>query len=1166
MVCVRTALRAVLALGFFAALPLHAFAPVATTSSTQSVHPRPSLQANADALDVTPSLILDARGDSLLATRVSAFKRRVGGTWDVRWDTRGDRPNVVQGSGVPVIAGKGNALQAAQFGASSPAQIGLDAVANAARAFVDAQNDLLQLDGIDLRLDRERSVPYGKERAFWSIEFAQYRNDVRVDGAFVYVRIAQGNVVQFGAERVAPVTIDTQPALTREQAFYLAWHELDFPADARIAQTIEAGELGLYPSAPAGEASATEFTGARGFGYAHVLAWRFVFRVEGAPETWQVLFDAQADRVIDVRDLNDFVDATVSGGIYPTTNTDVETVVPFPFASVTNGTAKVTDTLGIYDYSGGSATTTLGGKYFRMVDTCGSISLANSTDGNLAFGSGAGTDCTTPTGNTAGSGNTHASRSGFYHLTRINEKARGILPGNTWLQGRVNANMNINQQCNAYWDGSELNFFKSGGGCSNTGEIAAVFLHEWGHGLDTNTGGAASENGSGEAVGDTFAFLETRDACIGQNFRPGANCHNCTACTGVRDVGDFSTHGTSTIATPANVTSNTGIDCDAYVGLGGVACPYRRPDNGQAYQGPMGYEGHCESVIASSANWDLTQALIERYGAEEGWHHMDDIWYGSLTPSKSAYRVQSGGTCNPSATVNGCGATNWYTVYLAADDDDGNLANGTPNACRIWDAMNAHGIACGERPVCSADTADFTLTIANDTQSMCAPGSSSFQVAVGAESGFAAQVTLAASGQPAGAGVTFAPNPVAPGQASTMTVDAAAGTLAGTYTITVNGSATGSPGHSADTHLTIGTGTPSLTAPADNAINVSLSATFSWQAATAATAYTIEVANDATFATIVAGQSGLTTTSWAASGLTAGTHYFWRVRATGACGDGQNSGTFQFTTAGVAPTLHTVGGNVGGLAGSGLLLALNGGAPLPIVADGTFAFPTPLLTGTSYTVTVAGQPTLPTQTCAVANGTGVIADVDVSNVQITCTTNAYSVGGTVSGLAGTGFELSLNGGAPLAVSANGGFTFPTDVASGATYTVTVATAPGSPAQTCAIDHGNGTVVAANVTDVAVTCTTNSYTVGGDVDGLVGSGLALSLNGGPDLAVGADGPFTFPAALTDGATYAVTITRQPHDPAQACLLSHASGAIVSANIADVVVSCGDRIFANGFELP
>jgi subtilisin-like proprotein convertase family protein len=115
----------------------------------------------------------------------------------------------------------------------------------------------------------------------------------------------------------------------------------------------------------------------------------------------------------------------------------------------------------------------------------------------------------------------------------------------------------------------------------------------------------------------------------------------------------------------------------------------------------MGYEGHCESYIASSANWDLAQMLVGALGTDPGWAKMDQIWYGSLTPSKSAYRVVSGGQCNASAVVDGCGAQNWYTVYLPVDDDDGNLANGTPNGCRIWDAFNAHGIACGARPACS---------------------------------------------------------------------------------------------------------------------------------------------------------------------------------------------------------------------------------------------------------------------------------------------------------------------------------------------------------------------------------------------------------------------------------------------------------------------------------
>ena len=63
------------------------------------------------------------------------------------------------------------------------------------------------------------------------------------------------------------------------------------------------------------------------------------------------------------------------------------------------------------------------------------------------------------------------------------------LPTRSWLAARLTDNVNLNSTCNAFWDGAAVNFFKSGGGCNNTGEIAAVFLHEWGHGLDQNDGG-----------------------------------------------------------------------------------------------------------------------------------------------------------------------------------------------------------------------------------------------------------------------------------------------------------------------------------------------------------------------------------------------------------------------------------------------------------------------------------------------------------------------------------------------------------------------------------------------------------------------------------------------------------------------------------------------------
>jgi len=103
----------------------------------------------------------------------------------------------------------------------------------------------------------------------------------------------------------------------------------------------------------------------------------------------------------------------------------------------------------------------------------------------------------------------------------------------------------------------------------------------------------------------------------------------------------------------------------------------------------------------------------------------------------------------------------------------------------------------------------------------------------------------------------------------------------------------------------------------------------------------------------------------------------------------------------------------------------------------------------------------------------------------------YTVGGTVSGLAGSSLVLQNNGGNNLTVGASGAFTFSTALASGSSYAVTVLTQPSSPSQTCSITSGgSGNVGSANVTSVQVTCVTNTYSVGGTVSGLDSSGLVL----------------------------------------------------------------------------
>lgn len=105
---------------------------------------------------------------------------------------------------------------------------------------------------------------------------------------------------------------------------------------------------------------------------------------------------------------------------------------------------------------------------------------------------------------------------------------------------------------------------------------------------------------------------------------------------------------------------------------------------------------------------------------------------------------------------------------------------------------------------------------------------------------------------------------------------------------------------------------------------------------------------------------------------------------------------------------------------------------------------------------------------------------------------------------------------------------------------------------------NVTVVSGGTTSVPFTIACGpddplGYTVGGRVTGLVGSGLVLRNNGGDDLAVAADGPFTFATPLANGSAYSVTVSRQP-GPGQFCGVSNGAGRSDSANIAAVAVAC------------
>lgn len=566
-----------------------------------------------------------APGDGTsVAAAAQRFLDLRGGEWHFDVDPRTGLATLVQGSGLALIPGRGNPLgpEALAGLALGDGEVNVGTLEPLVRAFIQANAALVAPRNGRLELDRATSGSRDGGRLH-SLYFEWFVGDVPVENARVFVRLNSGNITQFGAPLVGRAAIDPSPAFDalKAERTLLAW-----TGDEEAARMKGDTRLLIQPEGDT-------------YTLSYRLVWVVTYTLAGKIETWEGRVDAHTGEVVGFRDINKY--GRAEGGVYPRTVTDTEIRVPMPFVTVAGDSTVSSDTAGGFVYSGGPISSGLDGPFFRTnCEACTAPSQASTSidigSGRIDFGLG-GLD-------QVGNGmSTRAERNAFYHLNQVRRIAKKWLAIG-WLDSNIGINVNIQDTCNAVWTG-EANFFRSGGGCNNTGEISDIMYHEWGHGLDGNTRGG--DGATGEATADIVSIHLTHSSLIGPFFRDtGAP---------VRDINQFTT--SKGLLTTGNIAS---------------LCPTI------GTTGPLGFEVHCEGEIYGQAAWDLSQALVATHGQHTGWRTSERIFFTAL-PDSGSYLP------NGSFPV--------YDAYVNADDDDGNLTNGTPNGAAIFNAFDAHGIA-----------------------------------------------------------------------------------------------------------------------------------------------------------------------------------------------------------------------------------------------------------------------------------------------------------------------------------------------------------------------------------------------------------------------------------------------------------------------------------------
>ncbi len=451
-----------------------------------------------------------------------------------------------------------------------------------------------------------------ERRGLRTIGFIQRHGGLPVFGGQVNFRFKNDRLFVVGSEALPDVRV-AQPRRVRPTL------------DLRLAAgAATAADLGL-----AADRVTTSATGQLMIvplvGEDRVLGYRVAVPVEvdgGSAGRWQVFTDPATGEPLVRRSLTRFGAGTVAFDAVDRWTGRPRRVFPAPGLSVAvGGTTAITGIDGGLTWSGGapiSVMTSVTGPLVNVENRAGAeaattLSVADAGMGVWVPGEDRDLD---------------AQLSTYIHAHVVKQYARSFADGLPFLDEQLPVRVNIDDECNAFSDGNSINFFRESEMCSNTGTIADVVYHEFGHSLHAHAiiqGVGFFDGAFSEGLSDYLSATIVNDSAMGRGF----------------------------------------FKADA---------PLRElnPEGSEAIWPRDIAQIHTTGLIYGGTMWDLRAALIEAKGYAAGVALADQFFYAAVQRAPSI----------PATLIE----------VLAEDDDDGDLSNGTPNECIIRAAYGRHGM------------------------------------------------------------------------------------------------------------------------------------------------------------------------------------------------------------------------------------------------------------------------------------------------------------------------------------------------------------------------------------------------------------------------------------------------------------------------------------------